>query len=444
MRALLLILVACSSTSRPPPRTYGLPADDRPEREPHGLPKERPESEPGEIARDPEQRDADPPQIASGAVDVKQLAAASTGHFVFTKDARWLLYLASDGIHVVRTQGLAGRVIPSSAPWFVVTPDSRWILHGARIERTSIDGGAPKRLAPELELHSLSHVVVSPDSKWIAFVASTGELAIASIDGGPAKRLPVDPPEDARCHAGAGFVRTFSADSQWLVYQHGCTTNEAIRIDGTARHVIEPAMRGIEVIAGPYSLGVGNNRFTITPLAGGAIKHVETPPLFGFSGPKVAPDQQSFAFIAEDYSLHVVDLATLRLDRVSPKGVGVSSFIEHTPDSQRVLYASAADGRCELRMFDRIARRDVGLGRLAEGGQCFIKAAGNQRAVIHTWRRVDRGYTREILLVDLETRAIQSLVRDGDVGNYDVSPDGRLVAFTGGRPQWPISVIVLP
>jgi Tol biopolymer transport system component len=345
----------------------------------------------------------------------------------------------------VRTHDLAERVIPASAGWFVLTPDSRWILHGSRIERTSIDGGSPKRLAPDLEMHSLGHLVVSPDSKWIAFVTSTGDLAIAPIDGGPAKLLPVDAPKDARCHAGAGAVKTFSSDSQWLVYQHGCTTNEAIRIDGSARHVIEPTMQGIEVIAGPYSLGVGTNRFTITPLAGGTVRSVETPPLFGFSGPRVAPDQQSFAFIAESYSLHVIDLATLRLDRVSPSGIRVSSFIEHTPDSQRVLYANLADdGRCEFRMFDRVTRRDFALGRLAEGGQCFIKAAGNKRAVIHTWRQVGEGFARELLLVDLESRAIQSLVRDGDAGNYEVSPDGRIVAFTGSRPYWPISVVVLP
>jgi Tol biopolymer transport system component len=426
MRVLLLVLIACS---RPPPAL--------PPAQPH-------RGDPLELASEyVPARDVEP-QLAAGG-QVKQLAAASTGHFAFTNDARWLAYLAAGGIHVVRTHGFAEHVIRSSARWFVPTPDSRWILHGTQIQRTSIDGGSPTRLAPDLEIHAGGHLVVSPDSKWVAFLASTGDLAIAPIDGGPARRLQITPPKDTRCHNGAGAVKAFSADSRWLVYQHGCETYKTIRRDGTGDHVVEPAARGIEAVAGTHSIGVGTNRFVITPLAGGPGRTVAAPPLFGLSGPKIAPDQRSFAFIAADYSLHAVDVATARLDKVSPAGLRVSSFIEYTPDSRRVLYANLADsGHCEFRMFELATRRDVGLVRLSEGGQCFIKAAGNTRAVIHTWRQTDRGFARELLLVDLETTAIHSLVRDTDPGNYYVSPDGRLVAFSGGRPQWPLSIIALP
>lgn len=79
------------------------------------------------------------------------------------------------------------------------------------------------------------------------------------------------------------------------------------------------------------------------------------------------------------------------------------------------------------------------------GEQCFVKPAGNRRAVIHEWHQSGRGTRRELLLVDLAGGPVRRLVPTLDgAGNFETSPDGRFVLFDGPRDAPALSLIRLP
>jgi Tol biopolymer transport system component len=162
----------------------------------------------------------------------------------------------------------------------------------------------------------------------------------------------------------------------------------------------------------------------------------------------IAPDARGFAFVAADYSLHHVDLATRRVRRISPSGVRASSFLAFTPDGAQLLYVDMGpESRrwCAVHAFDLATSRDRVLATLRPGEQCFVKPAGNRRAVIHEWHQGRSGIRRQFLLVDLAGGPVRRLAPELEgAGNFDTSPDGRFVVFDRLREAPSMSLIRLP
>jgi hypothetical protein len=448
MRWLVLVAVACSTPGKPEPerapeQPTAAPSDEQAmPLEPvgggaagAGAPASAVGGEGGEDA------------LVAGAT-LHAIAGATNGQFAITADSRWIVYGDGRGLRSVRVDGLVDRVIAARAgALFRLTADSKYVVYGKRLARVPIEGGEEVAIAPKLQVAELGDFVVSPDGKWVAFTEAAGDLAIASLADGAARKLPIKRPRDGRHHFGSGHVKKFSGDSTHLVFQHGATY-EVIGVDGRGRRGITRAAQGIEVVGSDLAIAVGEREVRVVPLDGAAGATIATPPLLGFSGPAIAPDARGLAFVAVDYRLHYIDLETRTLRAISPGGVRASSFVEHTPDSTQVLYVDMGpEGQrsCTVRAFDLATARDRILARLPSGEQCFVKPAGNRRAVIHAWHRTGDGIRRNFLLVDLGGGPVRRLVPTLEgAGNFDVSPDGGFVVFDGPGDARPLSLIRLP
>lgn len=451
MRWIVLAAVACSAPAKPErERPVGLPRDDR------ALQLERAQREPPAEAAPP--AEAEPPAIATGEGDadyelapgarLHALAGATIGQLAITADSRWVVYADGRGLHSVRVDGLVDRVLaPGAVSAFRLTGDSKHVVYGRRLARVPVGGGPAVAIAPGLEVAELGNFVVSPDARWVAFTEASGDLVIASLADGAARPLKIPRPGDARYHFGSGYVKAFSGDSKHLVFQRGAAY-EVVDHDGRKRRPIEPDAQGGEAVANDLAIAIGDRSFRIIPLDGRAGATIATPPLFGFSAPVLAPDARGFAFLAADYSLHYIDLATRQLRPISARGVRASPFVQLTPDGKQILYIDMGPERarsCTVHVFELATSRDRVLAAPRPGEQCFVKPAGNRRAVIHEWHQSGRGIRRELLLVDLAGGPVRRLVPTLDgAGNFETSPDGRFVLFDGPRDAPALSLIRLP
>jgi hypothetical protein len=443
MRWLALVAVACSTPGKP-----------EPERSPERAAERGPGREPGRESAAPDDDRVMQLEPAGGedalvaGATLHTIAGATSGQLAITADSRWVVYSDGGALHSVQVDGLIDRVIaPRGVASFRLTRDSKYVVYGRQLARVPVEGGEAVAIAPKLQVAELGSFEVSPDGKWVAFTEAGGDLAIASLADGVARKLQMKRPRDGRYHFGSAYVKKLSGDSQHLMFQHGAGY-EIIGVDGRGRRVLTRAAQGIEAVGGDLAIVVGEREFRIVPLDGRAGAAVATLPLLGFSGPAITPDARGFAFVAVDYSLHHIDLETRKLRPISPRGVRASAFVEHTPDSTQVLYVDMGpEGQrsCTVRAFDLATARDRILARLPSGGQCFVKPAGNRRAVIHQWYRTSDGIRRNFLLVDLAGGPVRRLVPTLEgAGNFEVSPDGRFVVFDGPRDARPLSLIRLP
>ena len=449
MRWLVLVAVACSTPGKPEPerapeQAIPAPSDDRVmQLEPAG--GGAVDAGAAAIAGGGEAGGED--ALVAGAT-LHAIAGATNGQFAITADSRWIVYGDGSGLHSVRVDGLVDRVIATRAGSpFRLTHDSKYVVYGKYLARVPVEGGEPVAIAPKLQVAELGNFVVSPDGKWVAFTEAAGDLVLASLADGAARKLQIKRPRDGRHHFGSGYVKKFSGDSKHLMFQHGAAY-EVIGVDGRGRRAITRAAQGIEAVGSDLAITVGEREFRIVPLDGAAGATIATPPLFGFSGPAIAPDARGFAFVAVDYRLRYIDLETRKLRPISPSGVRASSFVEHTPDSKQILYVDMGpEGQrsCTVHAFDLATSRDRILARLPSAEQCFVKPAGDRRAVIHEWHRTGDGIRRNFLLVDLAGGPVRRLVPTLEgAGNFEVSPDGRFVVFDGPRDARPLSLIRLP
>jgi hypothetical protein len=192
VRWIVLAAVACSAPAKPErERPSGLPSDDR------ALQLERADRAPPAIATGEAAADY---ELAPGA-QLHVLAASTSGQLAISADSRWVVYGDGRGLHSVRVDGLVDRVLAAGAASpFRLTGDSKHVVYGRRLARVPVGGGQALAIAPGLEVAELGNFVVSPDARWVAFTEASGDLAIASLADGTARRLKVPRPLDARFH----------------------------------------------------------------------------------------------------------------------------------------------------------------------------------------------------------------------------------------------------
>lgn len=124
----------------------------------------------------------------------------------WSPDGTQILFSASGGVYVAPALGGAARLIaPSPARYATWSPDGKRVAYVDRAESAIytrvVEGGTPRRLAQELDVHSLSW---SPDGRFIAFVSGNFQYAygaavlgnlgpsavfVVPVDGGDAVQL---------------------------------------------------------------------------------------------------------------------------------------------------------------------------------------------------------------------------------------------------------------
>lgn len=162
------------------------------------------------------------PRVLSGGVTQHDLSP--DGRSVVSMEPTGLLLRALDG----------GTPVTLAAPGsrFTVTPDSKFLVTFdttfTRHPLASKDGKAT--LARGLSPLPNSPLIAS--NSQLVFVAADGSLQLADLVEGAARQLPVEPPEDKRCHNGAAVPSAISDDQNWLLYQHGCVF-DVLRTDGS-------------------------------------------------------------------------------------------------------------------------------------------------------------------------------------------------------------------
>lgn len=384
-----------------------------------------------------------PPPLTIRAEHLDETAAGPhlvsstlTGHFAFTADGASLVYLDASGLFAIAPREGQPRPLAPAAAYFTLSADGRYALvPGGAWKRLSVSGkNGPIDLAKGEQPHALTGFATS--ATHLAFLTAQGAMAVTSFDEGTSVRLPVEAPKTAQCHAGSGFPRAFSADGRWLLFQHGCESNDLIRPDGSERRrtgLVSAAFVG-DVLAGnardeTVKFGPAIPPLKVIPLDGSppwSVPDVVLGPM-----PKPLPGRRAFVQTDAKNLVWLVDLDAKKA-RVLYEGGRVTSFLEPTPDGKRVLFATQADDSCAVHQVDVASGKPQRLALVDGAQQCFIKPAGNGRAVLYAWRASSREDGEAVLAaVDLDTGVVHPLGPHlQGVGNFHVA--GTAYAVTAG------------
>ena len=357
----------------------------------------------------------------------------ATGHSALTPDGKYLIYIDAGGLFVVSTRGGVPRRLAAAAPYFRFTPDAKYVLiPGSAWRRLSLDSqDGPIDVAPKERRHQLCGAAFS--NNHVAFITAQGPMAVGSILEGTSIRLPVKPPKDGRCHAGAGYPRAFSPDGKWLLFQHGCYGNQIIRIDGTERRDIGlvSAMFVDDLIVGSVQDDKGKmvlDLLEVVSLSDKSKRWKVEGTLLG-SQPRRVPGR--LAILQSDHKnrLVLIDLEKMKM-RVLHQGDGrVTSFVEVTPDGKRGLYATQHGKKaCAVHQVDLKSGKRQRLALVEGSSQCFIKPLGSQRAVMYAW-----GSGAIVATIDLKTSVVRRLkVPPNSIGNLNTAGNS-VTLNTSGR-----------
>lgn len=366
------------------------------------------------------------------------VSEGAPGHFAFTADGKRLLFVQGANLVAAPVREGEPRVL-GPASYFLPTPDGRFVIvPGTPWTRLSVSGADGKvTLARGEVANALSGNAVG--NTRLAFITAEGPMAVATLDEGTSVRLPVDAPKDARCHAGAGYPRAFSADETWLLFQHGCEAVDLIRPDGTdwRRLGLVTAFFVGDVVVGNAraeggSTGLPGPPLHVVPLKGGdrwTLPGVVLSPTI-----RPVPGRRAFLQADRDERQVLVDLDA-KATRVLHEGDGrVTSFLETTPDGTRALYATMQDGSCAVHQVDLAKGKRQRLAAVDGAQQCFIKPAGPRRAVLYTWRASSREDGEALVAtVDLDSGHVRQLGQAlRGVGNFYTS-DGAVAVTAGNR-----------
>jgi hypothetical protein len=357
-----------------------------------------------------------------GGPALQLISKTATGHSALTPDGKYLIYIDADGLFALSTKGGKPRKLGAAASYFRFTPDGKYVLvPGTAWRRLSLDSqDGPIDVAPKERRHQLCGSAFS--NSHVAFITAQGPMAVASILEGTSIRLPVKPPKDGRCHAGAGYPRGFSPDGKWLVFQHGCYGNEIIRVDGSERRDIGlvSAIFVDDFIVGSVQDDNGKmvlDRLEVVSLSDKSKRWTVEGTYLG-SQPRRVPGRLAFLQSDRNNQLVLIDLEKMKM-RVLHRGDGkVTSFVEVTPDGKRGLYATQ-HGRagCAVHQVDIESGKRQRLALVEGGRQCFIKPLGSKRAVLYSW-----GGAAIVATIDLKTGVVRRLdVPTDSIGNLNTA-----------------------
>jgi hypothetical protein len=370
---------------------------------------------------------------------LRLVSKTATGHSALTPDGRYLIYIDSGGLFVMSTKGGPPRKIGAAAPYFRFTPDAKYVLvPGSAWRRLSLGSqDGPIDVAPKERRHQLCGSAFS--DTHVAFITAEGPMAVASILEGTSIRLPVEPPVDRRCHAGAGYPRAFSPDGQWLLFQHGCYDNELIRVDGTQRrHIgLVSAMFVDDLVVGNVEDKNGRivfDRVEVVSLSDKKKRWKVKGTLLG-SQPRRVPGKRAILQRDSEYRLVLIDLEKMKMRVLHQGDERVTNSAEVTPDGKRGLYTTQHQKvGCAVHQVDLESGKRQRLALVEGASQCFIKPLGNKRAVMYAW-----GKGAIMATIDLKTAVVRRLdVPPNSIGNLNtagksvtLNANGRLYL---GRP----------
>jgi hypothetical protein len=437
---LVVVLLANAARAEPPAKASPAPAPTKGSGVPRKPDLKRPPPDP-EPTTDLQPAPAAAPtplrlraeSLAPDGPPLKLVSTGVAGQFALTADGAWLVYLDSTGLFALPTRDGAPRKLAPSTLFFTLTPDSRFALvPEAAWTRLSLSGkDGPVVVARGEALHQLSGFSVS--KRHVAFIAADGSVVVAALDEGTARRLSLEPPKDTRCHAGAGYPRGFSDDGEWLLLQRGCTGLDAVHPDGSGLHRLPT---GSGVLVGNLVVGQRllpdsglpmEKELVVTPLKGGDGFTIRGANLSPFA--KAMPGNKALLQDDGEGRLTLVDLEK-KLVRVLYEGaVPVLPFFEPTPDGQRALFATRSEGHCTVNQVDVATGKRQQLADVEGAEQCFIKPAGNARAVLYAWRSGEA----VLASIELKTGVVRRLGQPlSEVGNFQVS-EGAVVVTAGQR-----------
>lgn len=173
---------------------------------------------------------ADDTRAAEGPAP-KTLSQSVTVH-ALSPDGRSVFSMEPAGLVVRPLEGGAPVTLAAPNARFAVTPDSKFVVTFdtvfTRHPLRSKDGKVT--LARGLTLLPNSPLILS--NSQLTFVAADGTLQVADLVEGAARQLPVEAPDDKRCHSGNAVPSAISDDQNWLLFQHGCVF-DVMRTDGS-------------------------------------------------------------------------------------------------------------------------------------------------------------------------------------------------------------------
>jgi hypothetical protein len=412
---LLLTVLVCPTAaaqggsareSKSKKRDYGLPLPDQYlddvrelEKKTQKQPSIRPPSAP--IAIEAASYDARGPAP-------RVLSRTFTGHSLLTRDGAQVVYVDADGLFVAPTAPGKARKLDEPAPFFRLTPDARYVLvPGEPFKRLSVraeDG--PTAIGYRERVNRPTGGPIS--NEHIAFITADGPIAVASVVEGTSTRLPMGVPEDRRCHHGAGFPHALSDDGKWLAFQHGCSANELIRIDGTRRQKLgaaTPRFVGDVVV---WTDIPGDRKVQVMDLTTEKRWHFAGTNLG--HGARRVPGRRAFFQADRDNRLLLIDVDKNEVRTLHQGEERVTSFVRVTTDGKRGLFATMHGESCAVHEVHLESGKYRRLALAKNARQCFIEPIGARRAVLYAWR-AGTGTRPEAIIasIDLDTGHVRRL-----------------------------------
>ena len=396
---------------------------------------------------------AQPPPLARFALDTGQPLLSSSWHqfggLAVSRDGQRLAWVASDGtverLYQRRMDSLEERVLPetagASSPFF--SPDGTWIGFFAdrMLKKISVEGGAPVALAPVGDHRGGSwsdgdEIVFAPDS-------SGGLLRIPAGGGSPTPLTTLDAARGEMSHrwpsvmAGAGAV-LFTVKTKGLQSFDDAPIAAVSLKSGERRNVLDGGTgasyspsghlvyaRAGALLAAPFDAV----RLAVTGAPFTAVEGVSRSMATGSAHYALS---RTGTLVSLPGSVDVDNRMLVRVDRegrVEPLTRETRPFItvRTSPDGRRLaLWIGTADDEVWTYEIERGI-----LTRLVPGATNQVWSPDGEWIVYSDARANDMARVRadgsgapEALLTTKSGRRPSS-----------ISPDGKLVAFTGGTPE---------
>lgn len=347
----------------------------------------------------------------------KTLSQAVSQHEL-SPDGRWVFSMEAAGLVVRSLEGGAPVTLATPGARFAVTPDSKFAVTFdtafTRHPLASKDGKVT--LARGLTLLPNSPLILS--NTQLAFVAADGSLQVADLVEGASRPLPVEPPEDKRCHTGNAVPSAISDDQHWLLFQHGCVF-DVMRTDGSKTRELgfsSARLVGTLVIGdlGPTKDGEAT-QLKVMELNTGAKWFIEGVRLH----PRTVriPGTENVLMLDEQGRVLLVELRPKRvkvLRDVAPRAV----TLEPTNEGRALVVArDDVEHVCSVFELDPAKGTQRRLASVNGAEQCFAHPT-RTGAIVFAWR-FNGGEQAVLAEVDLKGRVRQRGGALSSIGNLE-------------------------
>lgn len=347
----------------------------------------------------------------------KTLSQGVSQH-ALTADGRSVISMEPAGLVVRSLDGGTPVTLAAPGARFAVTPDSKFLVSfDAAFTRHALSAKDGKAmLARGLSPLSNSPLIVS--NTQLVFVAADGAVQVADLVEGTARALPIEPPQDKRCHSGNAVPSAISDDQAWLLFQHGCAY-DVMRTDGSKTRELgfsSAQLVGSLVIGdlGPTEKGEAT-QLKVMELNTGAKWFIDGVRLHART--VRLPGTENVLMLDEKGRVLLVELRPKRvkvLRDVAPRAV----TLEPTNEGRALVVArDDVEHVCSVLELDPSTGKQRRLAGVSGAEQCFAHPTSTG-VIVFAWR-YDGGEQAVLAEVDAKGRARQRGGALGSIGNLE-------------------------